>query len=166
MNRLTSGETRVNTRALFSSGKDDWETPDELYHDYNQRFNFVLDAAADGNNHKCDVWFGPDSPVNVVDALTADWSDYLKKGNVWLNPPYSRGLQKRFVEKVVNERSKQPVHTHGWGHVVCLLPARTDTKLFHEIIKPYASSIEFLKGRLKFKGGKSCAPFPSMIVVF
>jgi len=52
-----------------------------------------------------------------------------------------------------------------FGKIVVLLPARTDTKLFHEYILPY-SKIEFLRGRLKFKGAKHGAPFPSMIVTF
>jgi len=32
----------------FSSGKDDWETPDDLFERYNQRYHFILDAAAQG----------------------------------------------------------------------------------------------------------------------
>lgn len=155
----------MDTKLHFSTGRDIWETPNDLFQRYNETYHFVLDAAADGNNHKCEDWFGPDSRL-AEDALTTSWGPYLEKGHIWLNPPYSRGLQRAFVEKVINERMKQPPHTHGWGHIVCLLPARTDTKLFHDIIKPYASSIEFLKGRVRFVGGKSAAPFPSMIVVF
>ena len=162
---------------MFSSGKDSWETPDTLFKRYDDVYHFVLDAAADGVNHKCDLWFGPDSPVGVVDALVVEWLDYLKKGNIWLNPPYSRGLQKKFVEKAAHEKCELMFRNDpdpfsvldvpsSLNSVVCLLPARTDTKLFHEIIKPYASSVEFLKGRVKFVGAKAGAPFPSMVVVF
>jgi site-specific DNA-methyltransferase (adenine-specific) len=49
---------------------------------------------------------------------------------------------------------------------VFLIPARTDTRWFHEIVLPYAAEIRFIKGRLKFSGAKNSAPFPSMIVVF
>lgn len=49
--------------------------------------------------------------------------------------------------------------------VVMLLPARTDTKWFHEYVLPYAE-IYFIKGRLKFGDSKNSAPFPSMIAVF
>ncbi|MGE5634423.1 MAG: hypothetical protein ACM3VV_04275, partial [Deltaproteobacteria bacterium] len=57
--------------------------------------------------------------------------------------------------------------------VVMLLPARTDTKWFHQYI--YDSTkhkfrdhvdVLFLKGRLKFGNSKNSAPFPSMIVIF
>lgn len=49
------------------------------------------------------------------------------------------------------------------GHM--LLPARTDTRWFHEYIYNKAE-VRFIKGRLKFGGNKNAAPFPSMIVVF
>jgi len=48
---------------------------------------------------------------------------------------------------------------------VFLLPARTDTKWFHDYCLK-ANEIRFIKGRLKFGDAKNSAPFPSMIVVF
>lgn len=48
---------------------------------------------------------------------------------------------------------------------VLLIPARTDTKWFHEYIYNKAE-IRFIKGRLKFGNSKNSAPFPSMIIVF
>lgn len=148
--------------ACLSTGKDDWETPDDLFSTYNSLFAFVLDAAANASNAKLPNWFGPGSPL-AEDALSADWGPWLVKGNIWLNPPYSKGLQGKFVRKACAETSKQPVGQHN--HVVCLLPSRTDTKLFHEVILPHGE-VTFLKGRVKFKGASQGAPFPSMIVVF
>ena len=49
--------------------------------------------------------------------------------------------------------------------VVMLIPARTDTRWFHEYVYPYAE-IRFIKGRLKFGNSLNSAPFPSMIVIF
>lgn len=46
-----------------------------------------------------------------------------------------------------------------------LIPARTDTKAFHEFIYGKAE-IRFIRGRLHFNGLKVNAPFPSMIVVY
>jgi hypothetical protein len=46
--------------------------------------------------------------------------------------------------------------------VILLLPARTDTKWFHNYC--IGHEIEFLKGRLKFGNATNSAPFPSMIV--
>lgn len=143
----------ANLSACLSTGKDDWETPDDIFDPWNEVFHFDLDAAANEVNHKCDKWLGPGGLAE--DALTVEWKDYTT-GPVWLNPPYSRGLQSKFVKKAAESGLD----------VVCLLPARTDTKLFHEIIQPSPNTLHFLKGRIKFKGAQHGAPFPSMIVVF
>lgn len=146
----------------FSSGKDDWETPDELFTRYDARFHFILDAAANAGNHKCPRWFGPGGEADS--ALDIEWP--LEDGNIWMNPPYSRGLQSQFVEKASDQAHWH--HERGGKHVVvCLLPARTDTRLFHdEIWHRGGPEVEFLKGRVKFKGAPHGAPFPSMIVIF
>ena len=143
----------------FTTGRDDWETPPDLFQRYDDQYHFVLDAAANESNHKVDQWFGPGGVVE--DALAADWAEWLQEGNIWLNPPYSRGLQQQFVRRAANEYAQYP-YDH---HIICLLPARTDTKLFHDVILPNAS-VEFLRGRVKFVGGAASAPFPSMVVVF
>lgn len=46
-----------------------------------------------------------------------------------------------------------------------LIPARTDTRWFHDYIYGKAE-IRFIKGRLRFNDGKQGAPFPSMIVIY
>ncbi|GAB6276278.1 MAG: hypothetical protein SAMD01599839_08180 [Rectinema sp.] len=53
----------------------------------------------------------------------------------------------------------------GGALVVGLLPARTDTRWFHDFILGRAE-IRFLKGRLKFESAKNSAPFPSMVVIW
>lgn len=53
--------------------------------------------------------------------------------------------------------------------IVLLIPARTDTKYFHDYIWKRAE-IRFVRGRLKFTDefGHSfdSAPFPSMLVIY
>ena len=49
--------------------------------------------------------------------------------------------------------------------VVMLIPARTDTKYWHNYVMK-ASEIHFVKGRLKFGDSQNPAPFPSAVVVF
>lgn len=87
--------------------------------------------------------------------------DFLRIGGgetVWVNPPYGKELPK-WIQKCAQEGRKQNTT------VVMLIPARTDTRAFHEHIYGKAE-IRFIKGRLKFKGAKTGAPFPSMLVVF
>lgn len=48
--------------------------------------------------------------------------------------------------------------------VVCLLPARTDTRWWHSYCAK--GEIHFVPGRLKFGNAKHSAPFPCAVVVF
>lgn len=150
-------------KALFSSKKDDWETPDDFFQAMVTLFGkFDFDAAASIANHKCEVFLSPELDYN---ALEMNWvKDVVSRPNngqeilAWLNPPYGRGVTGKWVEKAYQE-SLKGVKT------VLLLPARTDTK-WYRTCHEHASEIYFIQGRLKFKGAKDSAPFPSMVVVF
>lgn len=86
---------------------------------------------------------------------------FCKRGGGWrvfCNPPYGREIGK-WVEKAYRENQE-----HG-NLVVMLLPARTDTKWFHDFIYNVAE-IRFIRGRLKFGDSKNSAPFPSMVVIY
>lgn len=132
----------------FSSKSDDWATPQDLFDSLNKRYSLDLDVCASLENHKCPRYFDKEQ-----DALKQIWT-----GRFWMNPPYGRQIGK-WTRKAVNEVK------HGNAEMgVLLLPARVDTKWFHELA-PAADSITFLKGRLKFGGAKNSAPFPSCIVV-
>ena len=74
-----------------------------------------------------------------------------------MNPPYGRTIG-QWVKKAYES-------SLAGACVVCLLPARTDTKWFHDYVLPFAK-VTFLRGRLKFGDSKNSAPFPSMIAVF
>lgn len=132
----------------FSSQTNEWATPQNFFDELNKEFNFNLDVCANTENHKCPMWFSKEE-----DGLSKDWN----KSKVWCNPPYGREIGK-WVKKASEAMG---------GVVVILIPARTDTKYFHEYIyqKPNVT-IRFLKGRLKFGESKNSAPFPSMVVIF
>ena len=134
----------MNTELMFSSKTDLWETPQELFDKYDEIYRFETDVCALPENAKCKRFFTPE-----MDRLKQEWS-----GVCWCNPPYGRQIGK-WVEKAVK----------SFATVVMLLPARTDTKWFHDWCLPYGK-IEFLRGRLKFGGCDNSAPFPSMIVIF
>ena len=76
---------------------------------------------------------------------------------VFCNPPYSQ--IGKWVEKAYHEG-----HQDG-TIVVLLIPARTDTKYFHDYILN-RSEVRFIKGRLRFGDSRNSAPFPSMVVIF
>lgn len=138
MSKITSG--------LMSSLTDNWATPMDLFQQLDKEFGFNLDVCASKDNHKCERYFSKED-----DALKQDW-----KGVCWMNPPYG-DIIGDFVKKAYESAKAGAV-------VVCLVPARTDTKWWQ--ICWHATEIRFVVGRLKFGGSKQSAPFPSAIVVF
>jgi len=139
----------LNTAVMFSSKTDNWATPQDFFDDLNLEFGFTLDPCADDHNHKCPKYY-----TRQQNGLVQDWGGE----RVFCNPPYGKEIG-NWVEKSLEE-SKKPGTL-----VVMLIPARTDTKYFHEYIYGKAE-IRFVRGRLKFGGQKNAAPFPSMVVVF
>ncbi|TGY07114.1 DNA N-6-adenine-methyltransferase [Bacteroides acidifaciens] len=135
---------------LFSSASDVWATPQDLFDELNKEFGFNLDPCALPDNAKCEKYFTPE-----INGLSQCWGGYV----VFCNPPYGRQIYD-WVKKCYEE-SRKPGTT-----VVMLIPARTDTRYFHEFIYHKAKEIRFIKGRLKFGNAKNAAPFPSMIVIF
>ena len=128
------------------SKRRDWETPQFLFDGLNAEFGFERDVCATAENAKCRDFFTPED-----DALAQRW-----EGVCWMNPPYGREIA-RWMKKAF-ESARQG------ATVVCLVPARTDTRWWHR----YAmrGEIRYLQGRLKFSRSGGRAPFPSAIVIF
>lgn len=140
----------MNTDVMFSSKSDQWATPIDFFKELDAEFHFNLDPAADENNHKCDTYF-----TVKENGLLQSWGGGYR---VFCNPPYGREIGK-WVEKAFRTNAE-------YGNlIVMLLPARTDTKWFHDFIYNRAE-VRFVRGRLKFGESKSGAPFPSMVVIY
>lgn len=140
----------MNTEAMFSSKKNNWATPQAFFDKLDDEFHFTLDPCADDFNHKCDRYY-----TEKQDGLKQDWSGET----VFCNPPYGREIGK-WVKKCFEE-----VYCGSCKCAVLLLPARTETRWFHDYIYNKAE-IRFIKGRLRFGGSSDNAPFPSMVVVY
>lgn len=133
-------------KGLFTSNTDLWATPQDLFNTLNREFKFDLDVCAIPENAKCEKYFTPE-----MDGLKQKW-----EGVCWMNPPYGR---------VIGEWVKKAYESYLEGAtIVCLLPARTDTKWWHDYCMK--GQIRFVKGRLKFGDSDNSAPFPSAIVIF
>lgn len=130
----------------FSSKTAEWETPQDLFDELDEYFCFDLDVCATPENAKCSRYYTKED-----NGLSKAWI-----GTCWMNPPYGRQIGEWIA--YAYERSK-----YG-ATVVCLLPARTDTRWWHDYCTK--GEITFLKGRLKFSNAEFYAPFPSAIVVF
>ena len=136
----------INT-GLFTSKTDQWATPQNFFDKLNTQYNFELDVCADKTNHKVKKYY--DEQDN---GLIQPWAPY----RCWMNPPYGRVIG-HWMKKAYDESQLGAL-------VVCLVPARTDTKWWHD----YAmrGGVEFIRGRLKFGDSKNSAPFPSAVIVF
>ena len=113
----------------FSSDTDLWATPQSFFDELDKEFSFTLDACANADNAKCASFYTKED-----DGLSQDW-----KGVVWMNPPYGREISKWMAK--ANEVNCT---------VVCLVPARTDTRWWHDYCIQH--EVRFIKGRLKFGG--------------
>ena len=130
----------------FSSATDLWATPQDFFDKQNVIYNFTLDVCATADNTKCARFF-----TETDDGLAQDWT-----GVCWMNPPYGR---------TIGHWMRKAYESYLAGAtVVCLVPARTDTRWWHD----YAMKgrIEFIRGRLKFGNATNSAPFPSALVIF
>ena len=137
----------MNKQLMFSSAKDDWTTPKYLFEQLNAEFHFTVDLCASEENALCSKYY-----TKTNDGMKAQ----LLGERVFCNPPYGRSATSDWIKKCATSEADV---------CVMLIPARTDTKAFHEYIYGNAE-IRFIKGRLKFGGAKNGAPFPSMIVIF
>jgi hypothetical protein len=110
------------------NSSDEWYTPPSIFTPLG---HFDLDPCAATEP----LWKIADTNYSALDdGLSKPWF-----GRVWLNPPYSRPLLERFVERMAD---------HGNG--IALLFNRCDCKLFQDVIFKKADGIMFLKGRVKF----------------
>lgn len=132
----------------YSSKTNEWATPQSLFDSLHREFDFTLDAAATSENAKCPRYLTQDD-----DGLSRSWQGE----RVWCNPPYGREIG-RWVAKCHSESRDGAI-------VVCLIPARTDTRYWHDHVMQ-AAEIRLVRGRLRFGDSTGNAPFPNAIVIF
>ena len=136
--------------ALMTSNDDEWYTPPHIIVAVVEALGGLvdLDPCADpGKTFPASRHY-----TEVDNGLSKHWA-----GQIYMNPPYGRTINS-WTTKLADELRD------GWAlEAVALLPVRTDTAWLQELEPPY---ICFIRGRLKFSGYKSSAPFPSAAVYF
>lgn len=120
------------------SDSDSWATPQALFDELNQEFNFSIDLCATASNSKCDV-FGYNYLKNEYYHATnnkhiytmgglfgaiREFYDYEYEATCFMNPPYSN--PKPFIEKAW-EDSKH-------CKIVCLVPNTIKTCKYIDIL--------------------------------
>lgn len=146
-------------KAMYSSKTDEHPTPQWFFDMLDKEFGFTLDPCATHENAKCPVYFTKED-----DGLAQDWRGHT----VFMNPPYGSEI-KKWMHKAYES-------SQDGATVVCLVPARTDTRWWRDYVGYYdwatktqvnhASEVRLVTGRLRFGGAKNTAPFPSAVVIY
>lgn len=113
----------------------EWSTPQDFFDKLNAEFHFTLDVCATAENAKCEKFYSlADDGLAQYGRAIGDWMKKARESS-------ERGAT-----------------------IVCLVPARTCTKWWHQ----YAArgDVTFLRGRLRFGSADTGAPFPSALIVF
>src|SRR5438093_183176 len=101
-------------KAYFKSKTIEWATPQAFFDQLHAEFGFTLDVAAQEDNAKCARFFTPKD-----DSLAQVWG-----GVCWMNPPYGKTIG-QWMRKAYESAQQGAT-------VVCLVPARTDTRWWHQ----------------------------------
>ena len=142
-------ETLDGSDYVELGSSDEWETPQSLFDELNDKYVFDLDPCATPDNAKCKCFF-----TKKDNGLRRSWKGY----RVFMNPPYSDISS--WVKKACSEQHATII--------VALLPAWTDRLWFHEYVYD-KTEITFLQGRVKFlmNGEVKKSPrFGSMVVIW
>lgn len=146
-----------------SNLRDERETPQKRFDEWNKRWKFTVDAAASAKNAKLEHYW-----TKKTDGLKQSWRGH----RVWCNPPFSDIGP--WVEKARSFEAEL---------AVLLVPVWTDRKWFqavafimeeflsHQSEPSITINLEFLSGRLCFgkpraKTPDGPAPFPCMLMIF
>lgn len=137
----------LNHRAQ-GSGENEWYTPIEYINAAHDVMGSIdLDPASSEiaqEKIQAGRYFSVEN-----DGLVQKWH-----GNIWLNPPYSRDIIKKFIEKLLSE-----IFDGNVKQAVLLTHNYTDTGWFH-LAEEAAQKICFTRGRIAFINGlgKVCQP--------
>jgi site-specific DNA-methyltransferase (adenine-specific) len=140
--------------ALFTSNDQTWCTPENVLERVRRVGPIVLDpCSGSGSIVQAETTY--DGPPGI-DGLQENWD---RGGIVFVNCPYGRAIGD-WVSKCAIEHLEREVE------IILLVPARTDTRWWHEAVVGVASSICFWRGRLTFLGAPAGAPFPSAVIYY
>ena len=137
-------EAVKNHRAI-GTGENEWYTPAE-YADMAREVMGSIDLDPASCEEANEVIQATKYFSKEDDGLTKTW-----KGNLWINPPYSRDLMPAFVDKL-----KQSFINGDVDSAILLSHNNTDTAWFHSLAS-ISSAICFPKRRIKFYRGEEIA---------
>ena len=140
-------------------GKNLWATPPSIFDPLNSVYHFGLDAAANRDNHQCPTFFNEEGLIKLRPKKDQEnptdftyvpggalgnypWAKASRGKAVWLNPPWSGPLLRKFIDRAIIESVKVTV--------VCLLPATTEVRWFQRLSAYAYTTFIFIKGRVVY----------------
>lgn len=139
--RLRTGSNAAMMIKLRVGSKNDCvSTPKDFFEDLQRVLNIKFK-------------FDPCPAKASFDGLKVNW-----KGPAFINPPYSKC--KEFIEKGIKERDERGIIS------AFLVPVRSDSAYWRELVWPHADQILWLKGRLVFQGYSDALPLSLAVIVF
>ena len=136
---------------MMSSARPSWNTPEEVLKLVRRVGPIALDpCGGECSIVRAEIDWRIERGEN---GLECDWVGSVGSQITFTNPPYGRAIG-AWVRKCAAEAERG-------AQVIALLPARTDAKWFAGVWT--AKKVCFWRGRLKFLGAPSSAPFPSVV---
>src|SRR5262249_36502382 len=133
---------KLDKKIWHTSQRNDWETPQAIFADYDREFHFTLDVCATPETAKCARYFTP-----AMNGLILDWGDDV----CWMHPPFAQIAA--WMEKAYRS-------SLAGATVVALIPSRTGPRWWHAWVKGKAEVRE-RQGRITFVGAQDPAGFDS-----
>ena len=82
--------------------REDYKVRECIMNDIRNRMcvkKFDIDCFASEEMHQAEVWWGPQSPVGIIDAFKTNWGRPVRNMKLWFNPPFSK--MARVVKKIL-----------------------------------------------------------------
>lgn len=125
----------MNIKACLSSNSDNWKTPINIFN------AFMNKGYIDTFKYLSD-----ENELN----------NNYKNSKLFINPPFS--IMEVVITWVINQYFNN-------NDIALLIPARTDTRYFHRLLKIIDNAIiYFIKGRLRYNESNP-APFPTILII-
>lgn len=139
----------TNKPYMPKSKSTEWETPDWLFNQLNEEFEFTVDAAASKENKKLDFFWSKEK-----DGLKQSWAGE----RVWVNPPWGADDLRAWTENAWQEANLNGVTT------VMLVPVKADQDWWH--LYALRAERRFIPGRVYFGDSNGSYPGPVAVLVF
>lgn len=136
---IKNGTITFKQKIQYTTKSDYWDTPSDLY-------VHLINSG----------WVDYNPSGSLIQPFDANVSKYNSL-KLYINPPFSLLGKKEIFDTIKGLLLNN-------NKVLLLMPARTDTKYFHNFLQ-LCPKIYFIKGRLAFND-KGSAPFPTILLEF